>query len=81
MHKALLENLRKYNPLKGLASHSKPAANANNNVTVNLNMNITVNANDKNAGTKVANDISKQVNEQVQAIFGNLMAKREGGFI
>ena len=81
VHKALLENLRKYNPLKGLASHSKPAANANNNVTVNLNMNITVNANDKNAGTKVANDISKQVNEQVQAIFGNLMAKREGGFI
>lgn len=81
MHKALLENLRKYNPLKGLSSHSKPATNANNNVTVNLNMNITVNANDKNAGTKVANDISKQVNEQVQAIFGNLMAKREGGFI
>lgn len=81
MHKALLENLRKYNPLKGLSSHSNSTTKAHNNVTVNLNMNITVNANDKNAGTKVANDISKQVNEQVQAIFGNLMAKREGGFI
>ncbi|MFT8525227.1 phage tail tip lysozyme [Lentilactobacillus hilgardii] len=81
MHKALLENLRKYNPLKGLSSHSKPVANANNNVTVNLNMNITVNADDKNAGEKVANDISRQVEEKVQAIFGKLMAKREGGVI
>lgn len=79
MHKALLENLRKYNPLKGLASHSKPAANANNNVTVNLNMNITVNADDKNAGEKVANDISRQVEEKVQAIFGKMMATQERG--
>ncbi|GED92539.1 hypothetical protein LBSG162_16440 [Lentilactobacillus buchneri subsp. silagei] len=79
MHKALLENLRKYNPLKGLASHSKPAANANNNVTVNLNMNITVNADDKNAGEKVANDISRQVEEKVQAMFGQMMATQERG--
>ncbi|EEI18766.1 hypothetical protein G8J22_01339 [Lentilactobacillus hilgardii] len=81
MHKALLENLRKYNPLKNMPDKHQPTSGKGNNVTVNLNMNITVNANDKNAGTKVANDISKQVNEQVQAIFGNLMAKREGGFI
>jgi TP901 family phage tail tape measure protein len=79
MHKALLENLRKYNPLKGLSSHSKPAANANNNVTVNLNMNITVNADDKNAGEKVANDISRQVEEKVQAMFGQMMATQERG--
>uniref|UniRef100_UPI00403F3F3E phage tail tape measure protein n=1 Tax=Lentilactobacillus hilgardii TaxID=1588 RepID=UPI00403F3F3E len=79
MHKALLENLRKYNPLKGLASHSKPAANANNNVTVNLNMNITVNADDKNAGEKVADDISRQVEEKVQAMFGQMMATQERG--
>lgn len=79
MHKALLENLRKYNPLKGLASHSKPAANANNNVTVNLKMNITVKADDKNAGEKVANDISRQVEEKVQAIFGKMMATQERG--
>lgn len=79
MHKALLENLRKYNPLKGLASHSKPAANANNNVTVNLNMNITVNADDKNAGEKVANDISRQVEEKVQAMFGQMMSTQERG--
>lgn len=81
MHRALLENLRKYNPLKNMSDKHQPTSGKGNNVTVNLNMNITVNANDKNAGTKVANDISKQVNEQVQAIFGNLMAKREGGFI
>ena len=81
MHRALLENLRKYNPLKNMPDKHQPTSGKGNNVTVNLNMNITVNANDKNAGTKVANDISKQVNEQVQAIFGNLMAKREGGFI
>lgn len=81
MHRALLENLRKYNPLKNMPDKHQPNSGKGNNVTVNLNMNITVNANDKNAGTKVANDISKQVNEQVQAIFGNLMAKREGGFI
>lgn len=79
MHKALLENLRKYNPLKGLANHSKPAANANNNVNVNLKMNITVKADDKNAGEKVANDISRQVEEKVQAMFGKMMATREGG--
>ncbi|MBZ3776449.1 phage tail tape measure protein [Lentilactobacillus otakiensis] len=81
MHRALLENLRKYNPLKNMPDKHQPNSGKGNNVTVNLNMNITVNANDKNAGTKVANDISKQVNEQVQAIFGNLMAKREGGVI
>ncbi|WP_050806258.1 phage tail tape measure protein [Lentilactobacillus kisonensis] len=81
MHRALLENLKKYNPLKNMPDKHQPTSGKSNNVTVNLNMNITVNANDKNAGTKVANDISKQVNEQVQAIFGNLMAKREGGVI
>ncbi|WP_191992259.1 phage tail tape measure protein [Lentilactobacillus buchneri] len=79
MHKALLENLRKYNPLKGLSSHSNSTTKAHNNVTVNLNMNITVNANDKNAGAKVANDISRQVEEKVQAMFGKMMATREGG--
>ncbi len=81
MHRALLENLRKYNPLKNMPDKHQPTSGKGNNVTVNLNMNITVNANDKNAGTKVANDISKQIDERVQAIFGNLMAKREGGFI
>lgn len=81
MHKALLENLRKYNPLKNLPGKHKPTANMGDKVTVNLNMNITVNANDKHAGTKVADDISRQVEEKVQAIFGNLMAKREGGTI
>lgn len=79
MHKALLENLRKYNPLKGLSSHSNSTTKAHNNVTVNLNMNITVNANDKNAGTKVSNDISRQVEEKVQAMFGKTLATREGG--
>ena len=79
MHKALLENLRKYNPLKGLASHSKPAANANNNVNINIKMNITVKADDKNAGEKVANDISRQVEEKVQAMFGQMMATQERG--
>ncbi|MEN2324920.1 phage tail tape measure protein [Lentilactobacillus otakiensis] len=81
MHRALLENLRKYNPLKNMPDKHQPTSGKGNNVTVNLNMNITVNANDKNAGTKAANDISKQIDERVQAIFGNLMAKREGGFI
>lgn len=81
MHKVLLENLRKYNPLKNVPGKRKPVSNKGDNVTVNLNMNITVNANDKDAGTKVANDISKQVNQQVQAIFGQMMAKHEGGVI
>lgn len=81
MHRALLENLRKYNPLKNMPDKHQPNSGKGNNVTVNLNMNITVNANDKNAGTKVANDISKQVNQQVQAIFGQMMAKHEGGVI
>ncbi|KRM11941.1 phage tail tape measure protein [Lentilactobacillus farraginis] len=79
MHKALLENLKNYNPLKGLPNQPKHDAKGANNVTVNLNMNITVNANDKNAGAKVANDISKAVKEQVQAMFGQKMATRERG--
>lgn len=79
MHRALLENLRKYNPLKNMPDKHQPASGKGNNVTVNLNMNITVNANDKNAGTKVANDISRQVEEKVQAMFGKMMATREGG--
>nr|DAZ30535.1 MAG TPA: minor tail protein [Caudoviricetes sp.] len=79
MHRALLENLRKYNPLKNMPDKHQPTSGKGNNVTVNLNMNITVNANDKNAGTKVANDISRQVEEKVQAMFGKMMATREGG--
>lgn len=79
MHRALLENLRKYNPLKNMPDKHQHTSGKGNNVTVNLNMNITVNANDKNAGTKVANDISRQVEEKVQAMFGKMMATREGG--
>ncbi|ORN25109.1 Phage-related minor tail protein [Lentilactobacillus parabuchneri] len=79
MHRALLENLRKYNPLKNMPDKHQPTSGKGNNVTVNLDMNITVNANDKNAGTKVANDISRQVEEKVQAMFGKMMATREGG--
>lgn len=79
MHRALLENLRKYNPLKNMPDKHQPTSGKGNNVTVNLNMNITVNANDKNAGAKVANDISRQVEEKVQAMFGKMMATREGG--
>lgn len=79
MHRALLENLRKYNPFKNMPDKHQPTSGKGNNVTVNLNMNITVNANDKNAGAKVANDISRQVEEKVQAMFGKMMATREGG--
>ncbi|MGP3640361.1 phage tail tape measure protein [Lentilactobacillus hilgardii] len=79
MHRALLENLRKYNPLKNMPDKHQPTSGKGNNVTVNLNMNITVNANDKNAGTKVANDISRQVEEKVQAMFGQMMATQERG--